>query len=417
MVLSLRKNFAWSLAGSLVTAICQWGIIVILAKFLSPAKVGCYSLALAITGPVVIFSMLQLRAVQVTDAKHLYTFRDYFGTRLATNVIAILVVIGVLVALSGRYSFEVYAVILLVVLNKTIESTSDIAYGLSQKHERLDRVAQSMILRNVGAVILLYLSIRMSGSLALGVASIGCFWLFVLLIFDKRNVEKKERFVPRVSISTMKSIGLLGLPLGVVMGIISLNANMTRYFVEAYLGSESLGYFAPMAYVIVGASQVTNALGQSLSARLARYYVSNRKAYALLLGKASSVAIVLAICIVLFAVYFGKTFLSIIYTPEYSKHHDVFMWLMVSTGVMVSGSMFGYGLTAARRFKSQVPIAVITCVTSFFGSWLFVPRYGMKGAAFAMIIAAAVQCLASLIVLLIAIRSPLEFSRQGDSDE
>jgi len=70
MVLSLRKNFTWSLAGSLVTAICQWGMIVILAKFLGPAKVGCYSLALAITGPVVIFSMLQLRAIQVTDGKN-----------------------------------------------------------------------------------------------------------------------------------------------------------------------------------------------------------------------------------------------------------------------------------------------------------------------------------------------------------
>ncbi|NLE39325.1 MAG: hypothetical protein GX621_14995, partial [Pirellulaceae bacterium] len=30
--LSLRRNFSWTLAGNLVNAACQWGVIVVLAK-------------------------------------------------------------------------------------------------------------------------------------------------------------------------------------------------------------------------------------------------------------------------------------------------------------------------------------------------------------------------------------------------
>src|SRR6266568_5527229 len=44
---SLRTNFAWTLAGNAVYAVCQWGMLVSIAKLGSPAMVGQFALGLA----------------------------------------------------------------------------------------------------------------------------------------------------------------------------------------------------------------------------------------------------------------------------------------------------------------------------------------------------------------------------------
>src|ERR1041385_9279534 len=49
---SLRVNFAWAVAGQAIYSACQWAILAALAKLASPAAVGKFALALAITGPI-----------------------------------------------------------------------------------------------------------------------------------------------------------------------------------------------------------------------------------------------------------------------------------------------------------------------------------------------------------------------------
>jgi O-antigen/teichoic acid export membrane protein len=405
--LSLRKNFAWTFAGTLIAGGAQWAILMVLTKVLEPAEVGHYLLGLAITAPVIIFSMLDLRAVQATDAQNLNKFENFLAVRLLTNSLAVLTVIVTLLFLGNRYPLRVYLIILAVALNKVIEATSDIAYGLMQKNERLDKMAQSLMLRNIGAFIFLAVVILLTKSLLFGVVSISIWWLVILLSFDKSNVEKFNPFVPRFQPKPMLSIIMLGLPLGISSGIMSFNANMNRYFVEANLGSEGLAYFGAMAYVVIGASQITVSLGQAASPRLAKYYFFNRKAFIILLGKMLAVALTIAVTAILFGVFFGKTFLSIIYEPKYAEHQDVFVWLLISAGVTMSASMLGFGMSATRRFKSQLPVFLAVCSVSILACWLLIPRYGMKGAAWSMLAAALTQCAGSLIVIMFALRSKM----------
>ena len=75
--LSLRKNFTWTLAGNVVYAGCQWGMLVVLAKLGTPEMLGQFALALAITAPVMMFAYLGLRNVLATDARSEYLFGHY----------------------------------------------------------------------------------------------------------------------------------------------------------------------------------------------------------------------------------------------------------------------------------------------------------------------------------------------------
>jgi len=392
--------------GSMISSGCKWAMLMVLTKFVAVEMVGHYVLALSITAPVIMLSRLQLRVVQATDVKGQYKFGDYFGARLISNFVALLIVIGILSTFAGRYSCEVCILILLVGVNKSIESTSDIVYGLMQKHERMDNVARSMVFRDAGAVILLAVIIKVTGNLLLGVTGVGLWWLLVLLLFDRSNAGNFAKFIPSFKLKKVLSLAKIGLPLGIVMGIISVNSNIPRYFVEIYIGSEALGYFGPLVYVLVGVSKATIALGQSASARLARYYVYNREAYVKLLLKILFIILMLAFGIILFGVFLGKPFLAIAYKPEYAERHDLFVWLMAASGVTMLASVLGYGMTAARRFKSQVPVLGSTCAVCLLACWLLVPRYGMKGAAWAMLLSATTQFLGSLMVVVHSLMQP-----------
>ena len=143
--LSLRSNFAWALAGNVVYAICQWGMIVALAKLGSSFMIGQFSLGLAIATPVLMFTNLHLRVVQASDARRLYSFGEYLQLRSVMTLGAIAVIGGIVCF--EHYERQTAMVILVVALAKGIESLSDIHYGLFQLNDRLDQAGASMMLR------------------------------------------------------------------------------------------------------------------------------------------------------------------------------------------------------------------------------------------------------------------------------
>src|SRR5215469_13833407 len=118
--LTFRSNFAWMFSGNVIFAICQWGMVVALAKLGSSYMLGQFSLGLAIATPVLMLTNLNLRAVQATDATHSYTFQEYLQLRLIMTIAA-LVVIGGLVW-NGRYGQSTSVVILGVATAKGIET-------------------------------------------------------------------------------------------------------------------------------------------------------------------------------------------------------------------------------------------------------------------------------------------------------
>jgi len=131
--------------GNAFYSLCQWGIIALLAKLGSTKMVGQFTLGLAITAPIIMFTNLQLRTVQATDANDEYTFYEYFTLRLILTLLGLLLITGI--TLISNYHSETILVILLVGFCKAVESISDIFYGLFQKHERMDRIGKSKIMR------------------------------------------------------------------------------------------------------------------------------------------------------------------------------------------------------------------------------------------------------------------------------
>jgi O-antigen/teichoic acid export membrane protein len=422
--LTLRQNFSWTFVGNIIYAASQWGMLVVLAKLGSPEMVGQFTLGLAVTAPIILFSNLQLRQIQTTDVKQQYAFGDYLGLRLLCVGLSLPVIL--LVTLKAGYRWETTLVILVIGFAKALESMSDVFHGLLQYHERMDRIAISLMIKGPLSLLMLGLGIYFSGTVVGGTIGLAAVWALVLIFYDipsgaailrasaiaqsmadaessDRNLQttiSNRQLQPIFNLSNLRSLVGLSLPLGVVMMLISLNANIPRYFIEHHQGERELGIFSALSYLMVAGGIVVSALGQSASPRLAKYYAAgNSKEFKNLLLKTVLIGALLGGISVFMAAIAGKEILTILYRPEYAQRVYLFMLLMLAAGIGYVASFLGYGMTAAQYFRVQMPLfTIVTAISAIVCYWL-VPSQGLIGAATALIAGAIVQAIFSLGVI------------------
>lgn len=396
--LTLRQNFAWTFVGNLVFAAAQWGMLATIAKLGNPEMVGLFALGLAVTGPVIIFANLKLRAVQATDAQQEYTFGHYLALRLLALAFAFG---GIVVfAVWSNDMGETAVVIMLVAVAKCFDALSDIMYGYLQLHERMDRVSLSRMVQGIGqlaalAVVLWLTSNLLWALLAWAIAS-GLVTAFV----DMPNVRSVRNEVHRSGEVTGQALGLrplwawaklrsllwLSLPLGFATMLGSLWFNIPRYAIQYYEGAYQLGIFAAVASLMMVGSTVVAALGQSASPRLAKYHAQGQyRAFDQLISKLVILGMTLGTSGIAVAVLGGRTILTWLYTPEYAPYDYLLIWLLVVMFIQFSFVFLGTGLQAMREFRFFLPIQFCSVVLiAVFGIWL-VPIFGLLGAIWSML--------------------------------
>ena len=408
--LSLRANFTWTLVGNVVYAGCSWAMLVVLAKLGTPVIVGQFALGLAVTSPVIAFACLQLRAIQATDARREYLFRDYFGLRLIMIGIALVVICGIV--LVSLYDLELAMTILVIGLGKAVDAISDVIYGALQQHEKMDRIAVSLVLKGILSLALLALGMVLTHSVLW--ASVG--WaiasVIVVIAYDLRSGlvairhHNNDRIVPRFRPQLLRKISWLALPLGITMLLISLNSSIPRYFIQRYVGAAQLGIFAAMAYLIIVGNTFISALGETASPRLAKQYAKgDRKAFQRLLTGLVAIGVGVSAAGVCVAFLAGRPLLALLYGSEYAEQCNILVWLIVAAGISYVGQFVGYSLTAARFFKLQPIILAISVASCVLLSTFLIPSYGLRGAAWAIILADIIFLVLMSLYLLRAIRA------------
>ena len=386
---------------------CQWGIVVLLAKLGNPTMVGQYALGLAVSAPILLFAYLQLRAVQATDVNGDFSFGDYFGVRLAATGAALALVLALLSL--GSYSAPTAWTIIGLAVAKSVDGISDVFYGFLQQHERLDYIARSMLIRSPLSLAAMGIAIYTKHSVFIGVLTLSIVSALVLIAYDipvSRRLANTLRlsgaehtpraFAPHWNGPQMKKLIYSSLPLGCVMLLISLQTNVPRYFIEHFQKEAAVGIFAALAYILAAGNIVTDAVGQSITPRLARLYRRNdhsgfRKILSLLTGFGA----VGGVIAVILSLAFGRQILALLYKPEYVKHMDVFLLLMASAAPTYIASFFGYAMTAARLFWIQLPLSAISVLSVAILCWLLIPTRGLCGAAEALLIVSLIRMFAA----------------------
>lgn len=398
----LRIGFSWSLVGWVGYAACQWLMLSVMAKLGNPTLVGQFALALAITAPVFMLTNLQLRGVQSTDALSQYTFSDYVTLRLLGSGLAF-----ALIAMACPFlkiGNAALGVVLLVTVFKVLESFGDVAAGLMQKFEMLDSAAIALLLRGGLGIGLFAMAFAVSRNLALSLS----IWIvaagLVIAYYDFRVARRLATTEGGIGLhlnwQIIRTLTVTSLPLGLVSAISSFNTNIPRYVIERTLSVSDLGIFASIAYPVTAATIVSNSLGQSALARMSRLFLERRlREFKILVMKLVAVGAALTVAGVLLVLIGGNRFLTLIYTPEYARQGNLFAVLALTAGLNAIACFLVYALTAARRFRVQLPITLLCMLSTILSSLVLVPRFHLVGAAWALLIPAVVLIAAAGVTL------------------
>jgi O-antigen/teichoic acid export membrane protein len=388
-------------------------MLTVFVKWGSPDIVGKYALALTIITPVMTFAMMQLKQVQVTDAHQLFEFKDYLSTRILVVFLSLLCV-NLFVWL-GSYSLETKIVISMLSLGKLIDSVSDIIRGIFQKHERMKYTSISLIIKGLSGLTTVAIIFVITHNLMITLLGLSLVWLISLFLYDipigikfltdtdKVSWQQFGLFIPDFNLVKIQKLVRISFPLGIVLGIGSLQTFLPRFFLEKYYGEALLGYFAAISYPLAVGNMVIAALSQSTLPRLAKYFAENMIQYKKLLLKILALGFLIGIVFVSSVVLVGKQALVLLYRPDYSEFHAAFILMSFSGAISFLSAFCGTGITAARSFNVQVLFSGIATTGTAIAALTLIPKYGIIGASITMIITSSLMlaCYSGGLVFLV----------------
>lgn len=395
--LSLKQNFSWTIIGNIISAGCKWVILVIIAKFGTPQMLGIYTLGYAITAPIFMLTNLQLRAIQSTDVKNEYSFSHYFKLRMITNVIGLLVVVFLMFVLD--YDTETVYVVIFVAIIKYVDSISDIFYGQMQKHERMDFISKSMIIREVFALFLFSIVLIYLNNLIYSLIAFTLVYLIIVLTYDMIVSFNLQKCIKKISFIDyilflltnwdklkLKKLLILSLPLGIGVFLGSLVTNIPRYLVDYFLGKESLGYFAAIAYFVIGFSTFFKAVGQAARPRLSKYFFNNFEQYIKLVYKLILVNLCFSLMFFVISIVAGKEILTILYSPSYGRYWKTLIWISVALIFQSVSNLLQIAIQSAQVYNVQIFISLFTIMISVIVGILLIPIKAVEGAGLTILI-------------------------------
>jgi O-antigen/teichoic acid export membrane protein len=427
--LPLTANIVWSLSGNVVYALCQWGILVIIAKIGSPEQVGQFVLGLTIAAPIYGLFYFELRNILASDGSGRFAFCDFLSLVLLGSFASIICV--AIVVLIVGYKIESAIIILAVGCSKSVETISDIYYGLFQKYERLDRIATSQILKAIFSLIMTFCALKITGSILGVCVALILTWSMVLFYYDKKQAElvlKREANFANYSHyyelnlrknflelgqERIKKLLIMALPMGISTLFLSLQVNIPRIFVEREFGELYLGIFAAIAYFDKLGKLTMHSVGASVTAQLANFNLRRRKRdFGVVLLKLIGLAVLLGIIGIVIAELFDKTVLTIFYGKDYYVQ-GLFTSIMIGAGFSYISTILGYAMVACRFLRLQMLVSVtVTMALLSLCPW-FMLKNGIVGVAEAIAYTRAFEV---VMLLIIVGNYLLGVNKQNDDD-
>lgn len=391
-LLLLLEKAKWLIGGNFIFAFSQWVILILLARLTTQEYLGQYALALAIVTPVFAVSNLQLRPLYILDvnSSKQYNYSNFYYLRIISSIFALFCCV-----ILGFFSNVFLSVLILVALLKFFESYSDIIYAYYNAHNRTELISKSLFCKGllsvvVVAICLYFYNFYIALFLFLIVYFLVWFFLDNFFILKTKEIIKIE-FNNKILDSAI--------PMGISLGIVTLQSNIPRLFLDKYTGIEAVGLFTVLSYFIIVGSIFINSICQYLSPKLTVAWNKDKNNFKKLLFMVLIIAGFLGASAIFLSYFFGDLILDLIYGKSYAIYKNELILIMFAGFFLYLATVLGYTLTAIGFIKKQVYLFSILLIVMLLLSYFYIPTYGLLGAIYSLILGYIVQCLISFFVI------------------
>lgn len=383
-----RANLSWTFLGTAAFGLSQWLVLAWLARLGSPADVGKYSYAVAITAPFFVFTDLQLRIHYVSETGARDRFPVYLRLRFLSGALGL-----VLSAVVGGFTQGLTLVwlgVLVMAVSRWIQSQSDMLLARPHAEGRLDLCGRSTFLKGVLGLVASVLFAFKFGYFGAILGWLVSRWAVYALV-DRHFWGRTEehRVVDWKEVATLLHQTL---PLGLTMGLAALTASLPVFMLDHFASKAEIGLFAVVNIFGLIISLFANGISQNVAPKLAEAFKDgHRGLFDHTLFRFAMANLLMGGFVVVISLVWGGRLLSVLYGPAYGGYGSILALAMTASLVGSLASVMGCGMTGGRQYAAQVPILFAVLVVGGIALFLWVPTHGLKGAMFAMILANGFQ--------------------------
>ena len=395
---------------------CRFLVLVLIARNGSDVLVGAFSAAMVWSAPIINFSMLQLRAAYVADAKGEFSFGTYIVLRRLGMAFALLCFAALLIWRGQRDPDAARFLPLLaaVCFAKIAWAMGEVYWGVYQRTERLDLMAAANAAR--GVLMLLPFAIALpllswtgaSADTLYHWMTISCVlyaigWLAYALLIDRRWAHTLVTLNMSWNWSSISALARHTAPLGIVILIVTACDSFPQMVIDD-LGEgakAALGHYTTMAIFILPLNLLVISMGQGAANRIADAYVTGGARYWRLVAGLVGATGLVGAGVFTTTWLIGDWVLETVYGSTYLAYADVFPTIGLGGGLLLLASIFGLILTATRAFLMQVPVQLAVLGVTITTAWMWIPSDPVNGAAWTFVARSAAHAVLYGILLLV----------------
>lgn len=373
-------------------ALVQWIIMVMISKNMSHVMLGSYTYLLAIAGPIFLLAQSNLVSFLLADRLNTYSQALFIKHRLYFSILGF----SVLLLITSIVTNDLLFIGVLIGLVKICESIFDLDLGFLQLERRSNRIIYKCILRFLGISIAAYLYMR-DNDLFNGLLSIlfvNVLFLF-LIDFKWKNNQEKE-----LSELIKKTI-----PLGLVMIVASLGANIPVYIIEYYNGKAAVARFSILFYFVIVGRMFVSALCQSKISKISHLYESNKSKLKSILKHFNLRIYALGTLSLIFLSYFGNYIVEVFYGSYYRTSTLAMIYIGCYMMLSFISQAQNTITTAIGRGSFVIFVELVALIVLSVMLILLLPKNTDEAVFLSMLASGIIHCLLSIYLQKITIKN------------
>ncbi|PIC95677.1 hypothetical protein CSV69_10070 [Sporosarcina sp. P26b] len=395
MKISTIRNLSWMVLANTISSLTKWFIIILIAKQLTVKDVGEYSLAFAVSAPIVLLVQMKLRSIFVTESK--INFNNFLYIRKFSSILAILILSSIAILFYKDY----FILILIVGLSKLLDLYSDMYYAYPHKKNDLSLIGKLLISKSILLFLLFFIALKISNNLLYSYLFMIIFQVLILIFVEINIIKKKFNiYLETIDNNLIRDILKSAIPLGIVAMIYSFTINVPRYILEYFESSITLGYFSAIMYIVTVSNLFQVAISQVFLPRLSKLYNNNLYSEFKhhLWKKLMLASSIIGLCLIVVIWIFGEQILGLLYGPEYGSYSGILRLAVVAVVINMFSGNIDTALMATRNIKAQPKILIINFFLTLVISMIFIRQFGITGAAYSLIISNSILLLLRLVI-------------------
>ncbi len=401
-------NIGWIFAGNSTYALAQWILLSTFARLGTPAMVGRYALALAISAPVYLLCNLSLRTVQVTAGALYGTSRDFLRLRVITATTAF----AITILFAFCFDLQTAAVIILTSFAKALDSLADIVFGVLQQLGQLQYNGVSLVINGIltaaVGVFMMALTHAQIWAIAGSVISSAVASVAYPALVLKRLADHEHRSILFPSATgaipdqrNLWRLALVALPVGLASGLVAFTTNIPQYVLSASHGQESLGIFAALSYVVLLAGLVFGAVAQAELHAFAKLAISSDPgALRRRVTRVALISVMFGLLITAVCTIEAEPILRAVYGDVYAANSRVFSIVSLSMVFIALAYILDAAISAQQRYVNQLVTALVVFTIAAPLSLVAIPRMGLSGAAWVVVVSFAARAAVKAVAFL-----------------